>query len=186
MITTIILIAWIGIPLALIIINESKIGDLEATILHCRILFWFCEVRDAAAIKALKGEMDEEGRLFKLLYTTNAGIIHNNRNLGKCFIHLIRDIYRMEKTEIVHGGNKLVKEIEAADEETKQIVNKYVHAVMRATFSALPFILFDRLVRKIKTTDERVLNFASKVVIFPREKRAVSRFGSILARAACI
>ena len=187
MTTTIILVSWIGVPAILILLNVRKVWNLYIRLLHDRILYGFCQVRDAIAVKAANGEISEDGAIFRTLYTNNAMVIHHHAEFGRCLVKFFKTVHEEEEmaNEAANEfSDQLIKEMELADEETKQIAMKYTHTLTMALFMAEGAVFLDRIKRILKTTDEAILRFLSSSPMLSRAKRETANRCLKLMRAA--
>lgn len=187
MTTIMLFIIWIMIPAIIVFKNAVKIRKIKLELEHSRILYSFCEVRDFFAMKALHKEISEDSEMFRFFYVTNSAMIHNHPEFGKCFVSMIRDIYKKKtRNNKAPEDTGLAKELRQADDESKAAAMKFIHAYTKALFTAMPYVLIDFVARKAgRSADIITLKILAKNP-FSSENRKAANFGMALARAACV
>lgn len=181
------LIALVFLVMA-ILRNIARVGNAITERDHDRILYAFCDVRDSFALRAINKEISEDSEVFKFFYSTLAKLVHDHPHHGKCFVDLIREIYKKKtRNNKTPEQTLLAKELEQADEETKRLAMVFINAYTQALFSALPFVLADRMACKfIESKNQLILKVLANNPLSTTQNRNAANFGLALARAACM
>lgn len=112
-----------------------KIWHIKKQLLHDRLLYSFCSVRDAIALKAIKGEIDEDSEVFRFFYLKNSELIHIHKKSGLCFSGIGRSMVgRMitspKNAPIPAETKRLLRQLRHSDDEIKQIAGVWINAMM--------------------------------------------------------
>lgn len=128
------IVVWLGVPLIGILLEYCKLWSLSRRIKHDEILFKFCRVRDAFALKVLKQELSEDSELFDFFYYKNATLIHNNRKLGVCFkemAHGLANMWDHQSQPVSVEKKRFLRELKNADDSTKELAFNFITAVVQ-------------------------------------------------------
>ena len=174
-------------PALVILKNISRVADLKLELEHSRILYAFCSVRDTFALKAIRNEVSEESELFKFFYGVNSMLIHDHPKHGKCFVEMIREIYKKRTSNNKAPQNtRLAKELGEADKESKAAAMLFIHAYSRALLKAMPLVIVDAFAKLTKQKSDGLILKIVALNPFSTDNRNAAQFGMALARAACL
>ena len=121
---------WLALPTVAILFGFLKIRHLDKERLHDAILYNFCTVRDAMALKAASGELDEDSEIFGFFFVKNAELIHIHKSAGVCFHNFARSILgkiaRGEKRPLDAQTKRLFRQLRHADDSIKVLAARWI------------------------------------------------------------
>ena len=175
---------WLFVPCVLIALKELQYRRLRRRREHDLILYAFCDARDLMAIRALRGEIDENSETFKYFYKTIGRLVHDHKNHPIGFGHIAKNLNQNRGRPVPTWVRRLLRELKRSDLETKQVVWKYIEAiklVMKrdstvAFLEKLPFWWNRARGNLFKSVSEQPL-------ILSGQKRQFAQFSLLISRA---
>jgi len=160
---------------------------LKRALIHDRILYKLCEVRDLTAIKAAKGEISQDGEVFDLFYKTVSAIIHTHKEKPQCFAHICDRLRRNNQQHQSSAQKRFFRELKRADDDIKQITLVYVNAVSMILWENS--LLIRSTVKASRVVDAPLSMLKSvqkKAFILSESVRTTAEFLSETAKAASV
>lgn len=162
---------WLIVPATLYVSSALYIRRLRRERQHDLILYTLCDARDLAAVKAVRGEIDERSQIFRYFYKELSEIIHDHKGHPIGFAHLAKNLAENKNRPPPTWVLSLIRELKKSDAETKQMVMRYIDGVqlIRKQDSLISFL--DKLPRWV----------GERGVLLPRRQRSFARFNRKLA-----
>lgn len=181
MITYLQLIAlWLLVPSIIYASAALRVRRLRRHREHDLILYAFCDARDTMAVKAARGEIDERSVTFQYFYKALSQIVHQHKHHPIGFAHIAKSLEHNKKRPAPTWVLRLLRELRKSDDETKQMVMRYMYGIelvmkqdsLISAFEKLPF-----LVRKHGGSFRALADQP----LLPRRRRSFARFNLKLA-----
>jgi len=184
----ILLVIWLVIPLAIITNAVLSVRHLRKQRLHDLILYRFCAVRDAIALKVLSEELTEDSEIFRFFYVFNAQLIHGHRHAGICFNDIGRRVVghvfsSRPKRPMEAKTKRLIRQLKHASPEIKAIADAWTEGCAAMLHEAASGMLVERLIWKMRNTGSDFYRWVSKQFYIPESQRATATLISVLSAA---
>jgi hypothetical protein len=189
---TILMVLWLGFPLAYCLYAVFAVRRARKLRLHDLLLYRFCHVRDEIAMKAIRGEIDEGSQVFKFFYSWNASLIHEHKMHGPCFRDFARRVlgnqYRSLDSDygqrpLRSEVKQLFRQLKNSDDETKIIAGMWIQACAIMLKEADRGMWVERNLWKMRRNRKDFFRWLSKQFFVSLEIRDAALFISGISRA---
>lgn len=180
---------WFAFPVMVSVAAAVAVRRLQKRRLHDQLLYRFCSVRDAIAMKAIRGEISENSEIFEFFYTANARVIHRHKKMGICFNDFARRLIEHSDRKGDHQRpidaktKRLVRQVRRADLETKAIVVSWIEACAVMLNEAQRGMWLERSLWKMRRRGTNFYRWVGKQFYVPAPQRAAANLISILSAA---
>jgi hypothetical protein len=171
---------WLFVPALVFASAVFRVRRLRRHREHDLILYAFCDARDTIAVKAARGEIDERSMTFQYFYKGLSNVIHEHKSHPIGFAHLARSLSENKNRPAPTWVLRLLRELKKSDEETKQMVRRYIHGIELVMKQDTVVALFDMLPFWVRKHQRLFRSLANKPFV-PRRQRSFLRFNLKLA-----
>jgi hypothetical protein len=132
------------------------------------------------AVKAVRGEIDERSQTFRYFYKVLSDIIHQHKQHPIGFSHIAKNLSESRNRPTPTWVLRLVRELKRSDQETKQMVMRYIDGIQLVMRQDSMVAIFDRLPFWIRKHGGLFRSLADQPFL-PRRQRSFARFNLALA-----
>jgi hypothetical protein len=132
------------------------------------------------AVKVVRGEIDERSQTFHYFYRVLSDIIHQHKQHPIGFAHIAKNLSESRNRPTPTWVLRLVRELKRSDNETKQMVMRYIDGIELVMRQDSLVAIFDCLPFWIRKHGGLFRSLADQPFL-PRRQRSFARFNLTLA-----
>jgi hypothetical protein len=174
---------WLFVPSIAFFAAVLRIRRLRRQREHDLILYTFCDARDTVAVKAARGEVDERTETFKYFYERLSKIVHDHKRHPIGFGHIAKNLEENRNRPPPTWVRRLLRELKRSDNETKQMVLRYIAAIELVMKQDPIIAALDKLPHWFRKHGGFFRSLADQPML-SRRKRSFARFNLALAKVA--